>query len=447
MAREMKDSGVAWIGEIPSTWSIQRMKNCIASRQSGAWGDDATGETGDAICLRIADFDYARFRFKETPVEELTVRHYAQDVIERLKLAKGDILIEKSGGGEKTPVGRTVIFDKDYTALYANFMDCLRCTSAVYPQFMQYVFVTFYKNDYSRNYIKQTTGIQNLDLTAMLATEVVATPPIDEQICIATFLDRKCAEIDSVIADTQRTIEEYKKLKQSIITEAVTKGVRGKRTMKDSGIEWIGEVPTEWKILSLSQVTSSMRNGYVGPTKDLFVDEGVRYIQSLHVKDGAIIFSNGEYYVRPEWAQQHPKIHTDDILIVQTGDIGQVGLVLEEFDNCNCHALIIATPDKTVIKPKYLTYYLRSVVGKELLLFYKTGALLPHLNSGKIKFAAITCPLFDEQSEIITYLDNKCTEVDKLIAAKEQLLRELESYKKSVIYEHVTGKKEVPACR
>lgn len=130
----------------------------LYSKQAGAWGDEANGEDGDTICLRIAHFDYSRFRFKETPSEELTVRHYSRDVIERLRLKKGDILIEKSGGGEKTPVGRTVVFDKDYTALYANFMDCLRCTSTVHPQFMQYVFVTFYKNDYSRNYIKQTTG-------------------------------------------------------------------------------------------------------------------------------------------------------------------------------------------------------------------------------------------------------------------------------------------------
>lgn len=247
MVRAMKASGIPWIGEIPEDWSLQRMKNCIASRESGAWGDEPVGNSGDVVCLRIADFDYSTFRFKNTAPDELTKRNYSVDVIERLMLKKNDILIEKSGGGEKTPVGRSVVFDKDYTALYANFMDRLRCVEGVNPFFMQYVFVTFYKNEYTRNYIKQTTGIQNLDLTSMLSEEQIALPSILEQSRIVDFLDNECARIDAVMTETRASIEEYKKLKQAIITEAVTKSIRPNRPMKDSGIEWIGEIPKEWQ--------------------------------------------------------------------------------------------------------------------------------------------------------------------------------------------------------
>ena len=169
--REMKDSRSEWIGEMPVEWALHRMKSCIADKTSGAWGNEAASDEGDIICLRIADFDYSKFRFKDTPIDELTIRNYDKKTIDSLLLRKGDILIEKSGGGEKTPVGRTVIFDKEYPALYANFMDRLRCSDFVMSEWMQYVFVTFYKNEYSRNYIKQTTGIQNLDLTSMLANE------------------------------------------------------------------------------------------------------------------------------------------------------------------------------------------------------------------------------------------------------------------------------------
>lgn len=425
MAREMKETGLKWLGQIPEDWHLVRIGSQYTERRT-----------------KVSDTEYAPLSVTMKGIlPQLSTAAKTDAHDDRKLVCKGDFAINSRSDRR----GSCGISPMDGSVSLINTI--LTPREEMDPQYYDWLFhSTMFSDEYyswGHGIVDDlwTTGWQ--DMKKIMIPE----PSLEEQARIAAFLDRKCAEIDSVIAATQRTIEEYKVLKQSIITEAVTKGVRGKRPMKDSGIEWIGEVPTEWKILSLSQVTSSMRNGYVGPTKDLFVDEGVRYIQSLHVKDGAIIFSNGEYYVRPEWAQQHPKIHTDDILIVQTGDIGQVGLVLEEFDNCNCHALIIATPDKTVIKPKYLTYYLRSVVGKELLLFYKTGALLPHLNSGKIKFAAITCPLFDEQSEIITYLDNKCTEVDKLIVAKEQLLRELESYKKSVIYEYVTGKKEVPACQ
>ena len=112
MAREMKSSGVEWFGDIPADWEIVRMKSCINQRDSGAWGEEATGESGDVVCLRIADFDYQTFKFKDTPIEELTFRHYSENVIDKLALKNKDILIEKSGGGEKTPVGRTVIFYK-----------------------------------------------------------------------------------------------------------------------------------------------------------------------------------------------------------------------------------------------------------------------------------------------------------------------------------------------
>ena len=220
MARKMKDSGIEWIGEIPEGWEVHRMKSCISQRDGGAWGDEATGETGDCICLRIADFDYEHFRFTDS--NNLTIRHYASPIIKKLLLQKNDILIEKSGGGEKTPVGRTVLFDKEYPALFANFMDRLRCSDFILPQYLQYVFVTFYKNRYTQNYIKQTTGIQNLDLSSMLADEFVPVPNLNEQKLIVRHLESKCSKIDNLLAKTRSSIEEYKKLKQAVITQAMT---------------------------------------------------------------------------------------------------------------------------------------------------------------------------------------------------------------------------------
>lgn len=244
--RKMKDSRIEWIGEIPESWKTIRMKSCISQRDSGAWGDEPTGTDEDTICLRIADFDYAKFRFKEAGISEYTLRHYKADVIEKLLLKENDIVIEKSGGGEKTPVGRTVIFDKHFNALYANFCDRLRCRDFIIPSFMQYVFATFYRNNYVWNYIKQTTGIQNLDLTSMLALEKIALPALPEQQAISTHLDHQCAHIDNIIEKTKASIEEYKKLRQAVITQAVTKGVRGDRPMKDTGFDWLLQIPVGW---------------------------------------------------------------------------------------------------------------------------------------------------------------------------------------------------------
>lgn len=217
---EMKDSGVQWIGEIPKNWALCRLKNCYSQRDGGSWGDDAKGTESDRICLRIADFDYAKMSFKKD--NNYTIRNYDSGTIEKLLLKNGDILIEKSGGGEKTPVGRAVIFDCESPALFANFMERLRCTVNIEPKFMVYVLFAFYANQGVRNYIKQTTGIQNLNITAMLSSESIALPLFGEQQEIAGFLNDKCSVIDDIITEKQLLIIDLESYKKSLVYEAVT---------------------------------------------------------------------------------------------------------------------------------------------------------------------------------------------------------------------------------
>lgn len=432
--REMKNSGIEWIGEIPIDWNIVRMKSCIAQRDSGAWGEEQTGED-DIVCLRIADFDYSAFKFNNTPIEELTYRHYPKETIKKLALKKNDILIEKSGGGEKTPVGRTVIFDKSYQALFANFMDRLRVSDFMIPEFMQYVFVTFYKNNYTRNYIKQTTGIQNLDLTTMLANENIPLPSMREQKRIADFLERKCLEIDTVIKKTKTTIEEYKSLKQSIITDAVTKGVRGNRPTKDSGIEWVGKIPAEWDIKVAFQLFKQVKNK----------NEGLVEKNLLSLSYGKIIRKSIDAIggLLPDSFEGYNIIEKNDIVLRLT-DLQndhtslRVGQSPERGIVTSAYVTLRNQSDNT---PLYLYYYLHSFdIFKG---FYGMGAgVRQGLNWDGLKLLKIIIPSVDEQKEITDYLDKKCAEIDNLIAKKTALLEEMEQYKKSVIYEYVTGKKE-----
>lgn len=184
--REMKDSGIEWVGKIPVSWNIVRMKNCISSHCSGAWGVDAQNNSNDIVCLRIADFDYKSLSFKNS--DDLTIRNYNKQLIQKLRLAKGDILIEKSGGGEKTPVGRAVMFDKEYQALFANFMERIRVTQKSDSRYFLYILNAFYENRYVLNYIKQTIGIQNIDLSSLFSSEKIPFPPLPEQRAIAAYL-------------------------------------------------------------------------------------------------------------------------------------------------------------------------------------------------------------------------------------------------------------------
>lgn len=440
--RAMRDSGIPWIGEMPANWDLRRMKTCLKSRVSGAWGDEPKGDDGDIVCLRIADYDYDRFAFKNTPIDDLTVRNYDLDTIQKLLLRKGDILIEKSGGGEKTPVGRSVVFDKDYPALYANFMDCLRCASAVTSKWMQYVFVTFYKNDYTRNYIKQTTGIQNLDLTSMLASESVPVPSVDEQEKITGFLDAECARIDAVMEQTRASIEEYKKLKQSIITEAVTKGIRPNRPMKNSGNKWIGSIPVDWETNKIKHISSGVGDGlHAAPEFD---DEGQYFFingnnlgeKQIRIKDNTNSVSEEEY---SKYSQ--PALCSNAVLIALNGTYGLVSFYNGERVMLGKSAGYVNL--YPTIQRNYVRYSLLSDCSKKQMDDSLAGTTIANVSLKTIKNIAIAWPSEKEQEEIALRLDNMCNEIEKLLAEKVKLLSELESYKKSLIFEYVTGKKEV----
>ena len=447
MARKMKDSGIEWIGEIPEGWEVHRMKSCISQRDGGAWGDEATGETGDCICLRIADFDYEHFRFTDS--NNLTIRHYASPIIKKLLLQKNDILIEKSGGGEKTPVGRTVLFDKEYPALFANFMDRLRCSDFILPQYLQYVFVTFYKNRYTQNYIKQTTGIQNLDLSSMLADEFVPVPNLNEQKLIVRHLESKCSKIDNLLAKTRSSIEEYKKLKQAVITQAVTKGVRGKREMKDSGVEWIGEIPAKWRKTQLRHCATIKSGITLGKSysKDTVLIERP-YLRVANVQGGYVDLNDlATIEVTPDEDLKY-RLHSGDVLMTEGGDRDKLGrgcVWHGEIEPClhQNHVFAVQT-NETILLPEFLEYLTASDVGRS---YFDVTAIkttnLACTSSSKVLAFTIPLPPIEEQIEIVSFIKKRSLELNKLIMKKELLVQELESYKKSLIYEVVTGKREV----
>ena len=221
----MKDSGVKWIGMIPEHWDLIRAQNMVDCRKAGAWGEDSRKDERDRICLRIADFDYSICRFKRTG--DYTIRNYKQEQISSLYLNKGDILIEKSGGGEKTPVGRAILYDLDfYQPLYANFMEKITLREFASSSFYVYLLRTFYAKGCVWKYIKQTTGLQNLDLRAMLGSETFPVPPLPEQQEIVTYIEAKVANINQLCQAERSQIEKLKGYKQRLISDVVTGKVK-----------------------------------------------------------------------------------------------------------------------------------------------------------------------------------------------------------------------------
>ena len=259
----------------------------------------------------------------------------------------------------------------------------------------------------------------------------VPLPDLREQQKIADFLNRTCAEIDTVIEKTKTTIEEYKKLKQSVITEAVTKGIRGNRPMKDSGVEWIGDIPAEWNVKKLKYTSEFKQNKYNE------VDGDLTYIGLEN-----IVAWNGQYI---ETASEYDK---EQSLICEANDIlfGKLRPYLAKVyispkkQCCSGEFCVIAIKEQNT---KFMWYQLISH-GFIFMVDRSTyGTKMPRANADYVKNMSVSIPSLEEQEEIADFLDRKCAEIDKLIIDKTHLLEEMESYKKSVIYEYVTGKKEV----
>ena len=275
-------------------------------------------------------------------------------------------------------------------------------------------------------------------------------PPIDEQIIIANYLDRKCSHIDSVIEKTRESIEEYKKLKQSIITEAVTKGIRPNRKMKDSRVSWIDVIPDEWKT---SRIKSLFIFGKGLPiTKENLLENGVSVISygQIHSKANSGVSLQEELFrfVSEDYLTTNPTslVKRTDFIFADTS---------EDREGCgNCvyvdsdmvlfagyHTIVFSSKDKT--DKKYLAYLFKTDAWRSQIREKVSGVKLFSISRKILNDATVLLPGDKEQHEIVEYLDEKCSEMDSLIAQKEQLITELDKFKKSIIYEYVTGKKEL----
>ena len=262
-------------------------------------------------------------------------------------------------------------------------------------------------------------------------------PPLSTQDIIVRNLDATCSKIDDLLSSVHASIEEYKKLKQAVITQAVTKGVRGEREMKDSGVEWIGEIPKEWDILDLVAHTSMLTPMRDRPEN---LDGPIPWIRIEDFDGKYISSSKASLGVSKETVRSmNLKIYpVGTILCTSSCIMGKCAIVSRELVSNQRFIGII--PDQNTCE-NFLYYLMLS--NSERMNYLATGALQANLSRSSFEHLKVQFPSYQEQKEISDYLDTKCAEIDKLIAKKEQLVKELESYKKSLIYEVVTGKREV----
>ncbi|MCZ8164977.1 restriction endonuclease subunit S [Silanimonas sp.] len=403
-----KDSGVEWIGNVPSHWEIGPLKRLL-DLQNGA--DHKAIETDDGVPVIGSGGAFA---------------------FASMAMFDGESVLL----GRKGTIDRPIYVNGPFWTVDTMYWS--KVNPGVSAKFAYYSATTIPFGYYSTN-----TALPSMTKAALNA-HAVACPAYDEQSAIAAFLDRETAKIDALITEQERLLERLAEKRQAVISHAVTKGLNPDAPMKDSGVAWLGDVPAHWGIRSISSVSTKITNGYVGPTRDVLVEDGVRYLQSLHIKGNRIRF-DVPYFVGDEWSQKHSKsiLEAGDVLIVQTGDIGQSAVVTEEFSGCNCHALIIVSPVRESLEGAWLSWVLNSHFGVQSLLSIQTGALHPHLNCGNVKQLLVPLPPVIEQRQIINWLDRELTVFDELSAEVIRGLGLLRERRSALIAAAVTGKIDV----
>ena len=426
----MKDSGIEWIGEIPEGWEIVPVRSCFDEVRT----KNTDGQEQNALQFKSGNI-ISKTNFNAS------MDDYVADTITNYTVVLPDTVMINGLNLNYDFKSLRVALVKEKGVITSAYLAIFPDRKKIFPQYATYLFKGYETKMAFHNMgagIRKTLGYKEFKNQPLLL------PSEKEQNKISAYLDSKCSHIDIMLSKIRSSIEEYKKLKQTVITQAVTKGVRGEREMKDSGVKWIGEIPKEWVIQKIKSISSRINVGVVIRPSEYFDENGtVPFLRGINVKE-YLISSDNMVYINE--SSNHilskSQVHTDDILIVRDGSIGTSCVVPAEFDGANVVSMVIATPSISC-DSRFICYSLNSDVGKTQFTLTKIGSALTHTSVSAVSDIIVAVPSCAEQKEIADYLDAKCAEIDGLIAKKEQLVKELESYKKSLIYEVVTGKREV----
>lgn len=428
MSREMVNSGIPWIGEIPKGWSIDRIGSLYSLRNE-----------------KVSDKDYPPLSVtKMGIVPQLETAAKTDDGDNRKLVKIGDFAINSRSDRR----GSCGISSYDGSVSLINTV--LTPRGQMNPQFYNWF---FHSELFADEFYKWGHGIVD-DLWTTRWQEMkrisIVVPSINEQQKIASFLDRKCAEIDEMIALQEKIVEELKAYKQSVITEAVTKGLNPDVPMKDSGIEWIDEIPEHWETHPFKAFYKTTKG--LNITKDNLVESGVPVISygQIHSKHntGTSISKELIRYVPDEYTDNYPECLSKkyDIFFADTSEdregAGNIAFInVEEPIFAGYHTIIARPTDR--VKSKYIAYLIKTDAWRCQLRCKVQGVKLFSISQKFINQTSIIVPPMSEQIQISEHLDEKCTEIDSLINIKLSKIDDLKEYKKSIIYEYVTGKKEV----
>lgn len=417
--RLMQNSGIEWIGEIPKEWTINSISQL-----------------------------FSQVKNKNTDLQETNLLSLSYGKIKRKNIETTDGLLPESFDGYNIVESNDIVLrltdlQNDHKSLRVGLVTERGIITSAYltirnhsESIAKYLYFYLHAFDISKGFYGMGAGVrQGLNWDGIKWLKILS-PSIPEQQAIADFLVTQCAHIDSVIEKTRAAIEEYKKLKQSVITQAVTKGIRPNREMKGSGIEWIGEIPEEWDVqkIKFSVKWKSEKGHPNAEVLSLYRDYGVIPKSSRDDNHNVTSLDTSSY-----------KFVSKGDFVVNKMKAWQGSMALSDYEGIISPAYHVCEIINKNINKKYFHYLLRNQLYLPEYLRLSTGMRIGQWDLSFDDFANLlfVIPSYNEQQEIVDYIDKKIPEIDSLISKKEQLISELESCKKSLIYEYVTGKKEV----
>lgn len=417
----------------PVHWQIRRFKDIITSSRSGIWGDEEKGDANDIVCYRVADFDYSNLCLK---FDNITYRNVLPEQANEKLLSEGDLLLEKSGGGEKMPVGRVVLVNSPQRAVCSNFIQALSVNKKQSARFILYLFHSIYSNRINTLFFNQTTGIQNLKTAHYLAQEIFL-PPYPEQEAIAAYLDMECEKIGRKIELLESKADAYSRLRRSLINRAVTRGLDPNTPMKSTLIPWLGAIPAHWDI----------KRG-----KSLFKEVS----RAVRPEDGVVTcFRNGEVTLRTnrritgftESEQEigYHGVRIGDLVIHQMDAFaGAIGISNSD-GKCSPICIVCREINSSEADLKYYCQLLRVMSHRGYIQALAKGIRERTTDFRYKTLASLHFPVppIEEQKEIAAYLDEKCAKIDAILEKINTEVERLKELKRSLINEVVTGQRAI----
>ena len=435
MARKMKDSGIEWIGEIPEGWEIVPVRSCFDEVRT----KNTDGQEQNALQFKSGNI-ISKTNFNAS------MDDYVADTITNYTVVLPDTVMINGLNLNYDFKSLRVALVKEKGVITSAYLAIFPDRKKISPQYATYLFKGYETKMAFHNMgagIRKTLGYKEFKNQPLLL------PNEKEQNKISAYLDSKCSHIDIMLSKIRSSIEEYKKLKQAVITQAVTKGVRGEREMKPTDFTRWSEIPFDWDLKRVKSCIASISSGLSAVTDDANSEESGKFVlRTSAVSSGFFVPTEVKPVLKSAVNRLICPVEPDTLIVSRMNTASMVGACAYIANNHPNTFL----PDKLwKIKflpsyhTKYMWYALNSVPAKSWFSELATGASSSMQNISINDFTSnyLPIPAFSEQKEIANYLDAKCAEIDKLIAKKEQLVKELESYKKSLIYEVVTGKREV----